>query len=193
MKSVLGKVAFLVKLFSFWPSFLLWLVPTIVVLDQLDWLKCNRKAIYNWGNFSQKQSIVTIAFLKLLRLLLWILLFFNKKREKEKQRKRELQSLLKATTGCSGWKITKVKGWSLETLHFLHRVGKSKMRMRSSSFFAILYINTWILKILQHFKRILALPTWDKKCTVSELQPFTFVISQMKHPVRRRTNFVVVM
>ena len=62
MKSVLGKLGFLAKLFSFWPSFLLWLVPTIVVLDQLDWLKCNRKAITIEVTLAKSNQLLQLLF-----------------------------------------------------------------------------------------------------------------------------------
>ena len=41
------------------------------------------------------------------------------------------------STGCFIWKITKVKGCSLETVHIWPYVGKAKMRLRDSRLFQL--------------------------------------------------------
>ena len=70
-------------------------------------------------------------------------------------------------TGCSDWKLSKVKGCETETVQFWPIVGKANMRLRGGRFFQIskicLQFSTGFFynfpKNLQRLKRILALPT----------------------------------
>ena len=64
-------------------------------------------------------------------------------------------------TGCSVWKIIKKTSWKMWT-------------------------DFWKLKNMPPLKHILAILTWDQICTVSEIQPFTFVMFQTEHPVNQQ-------
>ena len=80
-------------------------------------------------------------------------------------------------------RITKVKGCSTETVHFLSHVGKANMRLKCCRIFDIQVFIYNIAKKLLLLMRILDLPTRCKKCNVSKLHPLTFVIFQPEHPV----------
>ena len=95
------------------------------------------------------------------------------------------------TTGCSNWKLTKVYGCRIETVHIWPYVENAKLCLRDSRFFSILEILFTIFsclfpifsKKLPSLKHILASPTYGQICTVSVLQPFTFKDFQSECPV----------
>ena len=49
------------------------------------------------------------------------------------------------------------------------------------------------MKRLPHLERILALPTWDQICTVSELQPFLSELFHTEHPVAQMKIMIILL
>ena len=56
-----------------------------------------------------------------------------------------------STTGCSVWKIAKVKGCSSETVHFWLYVGRAKMRLEGGIYFSI-FKHSFVAVCLKNFQ-----------------------------------------
>ena len=89
----------------------------------------------------------------------------------------DLKDLRSLISKYLDWKISKIKGYNVETAYFWPHVGGAKMYLRSGSFFRNLKIHLHILLFVYNFSSKLQ-PISGYNCTVFKLQLFALLISK---------------